>query len=64
MVQERELSREKKYQSPVLATIDDTHDTYNACVRLVLEQIDRFGRTWDREAVQFTNGWCSLLFEK
>lgn len=41
MVQERKLANEKQYLSPILDTINHTHDSYNDCVRLVLEQIHR-----------------------
>eukprot|EP00669_Euglena_mutabilis_P000352 TRINITY_DN1053_c0_g1_i1.p1 TRINITY_DN1053_c0_g1~~TRINITY_DN1053_c0_g1_i1.p1 ORF type:complete len:414 (-),score=198.11 TRINITY_DN1053_c0_g1_i1:368-1471(-) len=41
MVQERKLSHEKGYHSPILDTIQDTHASYNTCVRRVLEDIDR-----------------------
>eukprot|EP01004_Peranema_trichophorum_P002504 NODE_1557_length_1906_cov_42.652832_g1318_i0.p1 GENE.NODE_1557_length_1906_cov_42.652832_g1318_i0~~NODE_1557_length_1906_cov_42.652832_g1318_i0.p1 ORF type:complete len:551 (-),score=111.42 NODE_1557_length_1906_cov_42.652832_g1318_i0:187-1839(-) len=38
MVQERRLSQEKHYQSPIHNTIQETHNDYNQCIKLILEK--------------------------
>lgn len=41
MVQERGLSKEKHYGSPILESIEATHTNYHSCMRLILENICR-----------------------
>jgi len=40
MVQERKRAEDMGYQSPICATIEETHNNYNDCVRLLLGNID------------------------
>eukprot|EP00667_Euglena_gracilis_P005982 EG_transcript_6024 len=41
MVQERKLSVDKHYHSPIFDTIEATHENYNTCLKLVFDAIDR-----------------------
>jgi len=40
MVQERKRARDRKYESPIQDTLEDTHANYHKCVDLILENIE------------------------
>lgn len=41
MVLERQRASEMGYPSPIFPTLEDTHNNYNSCVKLVLDNIHR-----------------------
>eukprot|EP01064_Diplonema_japonicum_P023502 TRINITY_DN3393_c0_g4_i1.p1 TRINITY_DN3393_c0_g4~~TRINITY_DN3393_c0_g4_i1.p1 ORF type:complete len:582 (+),score=116.27 TRINITY_DN3393_c0_g4_i1:55-1800(+) len=39
MVQEREIAERKNYASPIMPTLQATHDNFNTCVQIIMEQM-------------------------
>jgi len=55
MVQERARAKEMGYASPILPTIEATHQNYNECVRLLLGNIDHVAlmlATHNRQSIE------------